>query len=56
MAKEAKYKLIQSSVPREVFLALEAMAEEAELTLDQLIESLLTELVADDKAAHGKTA
>jgi hypothetical protein len=55
MTKEPKYKMVQSSVPMPIYRALEAMAAEAGKSCDELIESLLTQIIYDDDAAHGRT-
>lgn len=52
MPRPPKVKMVYTSVPTETYDGLVQMAGEAELPVDQLVKSLLIELVEDDRAAH----
>mgnify|MGYP007100069385 CR=1 FL=1 len=52
MPRPPKVKMVYTSVPADTYDGLVQMAGEAELPVDQLVKSLLIELVEDDRAAH----
>lgn len=52
MAKEPKFKLLQTVVPIETWRGLEEMAAQAGEEISDTAEKLLSAIVEDDRAAH----